>query len=389
MIQAGQAARRARRRCITVEWMFKRYLVNICAILFLLSVGAMSAGAQGGDVFTATGVSVDSRAGDELTAKSQGIATAQKAALRVLLQRLTLRTDHDRLPAPDVAATTALVRDYSVDREKFGGGRYIASLTVRFKPDGIRKLLRDAEIPFAETASRPVLVLTVFQTAGSTNLWEDNNPWWAAWTRLGRLDGLLPMVFPVGDLSDVATVSAEEAVSGDRKALAGAAERYGAAETMVTVASLFVDQFNGTLRVEVATSRYGGNSSDQTVFRRFEATGDSSRDKLLDEAARAIAHEAEENWKRENLLERSVEQRIFVRVPIGGLADWLAVRERLDGITALKEVSVRQLSVDRAMLEIVYLGNADQLRLAMAQADLSLDYSPDTAEWTLISRTGR
>ena len=369
--------------------MFKRYLISVCTIFVLSTVGAISANAQGRDVFTVKGVSVDSRAGDELTAKSQGIARAQKDALRTLLEWLTLRSDHDRLPNPDISAVTALVRDFSVDREKFGGGHYIASLTVRFKPDGVRDLLRDANIPFAETASRPVLVLTVFQTAGSTNLWEGNNPWSAAWSRLGRLDGLLPLVFPVGDLSDVATISAEEAVSGDRAALAEVAKRYGAAETMVTVASLVIDQINGMLRVEVATSRYGGNSSDQTSFRRFEAPGDSSRDALLDKAARAIALEAEENWKRENLLERSVEQRIQVQVPIGGLSDWLSVRKRLGGIAALKDFAIRQLSVDRAVLDIVYLGSTDQLRLAMAQANLTLDYSPDTAEWTLLSRATR
>lgn len=376
-------------RGVTALRMHKHGLLFACAAFAVTWLAGPPASGQARDVFSVGGVPVDERASDELSAKSAGIARAERAALRILLERLTLIDDHDRLPAPDGAAFTALMRDFSVDREKFGGGRYLASLTVRFKADAVRMLLRDAEIPFAETASRPVLVLPVFQTAGTTTLWDDTNPWFAAWSRLGPVNGLLPLLLPVGDLTDVTTISAGEAVLGDQGKLSDVAGRYGSIETLVTVASLTVDQFDGVLRVEVATSRYGGNSSDQTDFRRFEAKTGSSRDDLLDQAARALARGVEEAWKQGNLLERSIEQRIVVRVPFDGLGDWLSIRKRLGGIAALKDVAVLQLSVDRAEIEIVYLGNADQLRLAMAQSDLDLSYSADEAAWTLNSSARR
>ena len=367
-----------------------RKLLSCLLVTFIVLIAStVAAVAQGRDIFSVSGVAVDARAANELAAKSEGIARAQQDALRVLFERLALRRDHDRLPELERSAVIALLRDYSVDSEKFGGGRYLASLTVRFKGDGVRKVLRDAKIPFAETASRPVLVLPVFQTAGSTVLWEDTNPWFAVWSRLGRMDGLLPLLLPVGDLSDVSIISAEEAVLGDKKTLSEIAARYGSGETMVVVASLVVDQAFGILRVEVATSRFGGNSNDQTEFRRFEAKADSARDALLTEAARSIVRDAVDAWKQKNILEESVEQRIVVRVPIGSLGDWLSIRKRLGGIAALKEIAVLQLSIDRADVEIAYLGSADQLRLAMAQSELDLEYSADKAVWTLRSGAGR
>ena len=107
------------------------------------------------------GVAVDSRADNEFAAKSAAIAKGETDAFRVLLERLTLQRDHDRLPNLDRKSVSALLRDFSVDAEKFGGGRYIATLTVRFKAGAVRKLLGDADIPFAETTSRPVLILSL------------------------------------------------------------------------------------------------------------------------------------------------------------------------------------------------------------------------------------
>ena len=369
--------------------MLKNALLAFGAVLVSMAMSANAGFAQGRDIFSVSGVVVDARADNELAAKATGIAQGETDAFRTLLQRLTLQRDHDRLPDPEKEAITALVRDFSVDREKFGGGRYIATLTVRFKADRVRKVLHDADIPFAETASRPVLVLPVFQTAGATALWEDTNPWFAAWSRLGRRSGLQPLLLPVGDLSDVAVISAEEAVLGDKAKLSEIASRYGAGETMVIVASLFVDQTFGLLRVEVATSRFGGNSTGQTEFQKFESQANGSRDQLLDQAAKSVGLAVEDGWKQKIIFERGVEQRIVVQVPIDNLGDWLSVRERLNSIAAVKELHVVQLSVDRAEVELAYLGSADQLRLAMVQSELDLSYAADKAVWTLLSGSGR
>lgn len=360
-----------------------------CGLAVAVILFAVAVHAQGRQTFSVASVAVDARAADEFAAKSNGIAQAQQDALRILFQRMTLAEDHDRLPELESQKVTGLLRDFSVDREKFGGGRYVASLTIRFKADGVRKALRDADIPFAETTSRPILVLPVFQTAGSTILWDDANPWFAAWSRIGRVDGLLPLLFPVRDLSDVSVLSAEEAVLGERGKLSEIADRYAAGEAMVVVAALSVDQADGILRLEVAMTRYGGNSDDRTIFRRFQAEPGETRDALLINAAKTLTHETIEGWKRDNLLERNVEQRIAISVPLRGLRDWLRIREELDTLAALKAIELRRLSIDQAEIEIVYLGNADQLRLALAQRKLDLSYAAETASWTLRSKKGR
>ncbi len=367
--------------------MFVQLATNLLSLCFAASVALISAvfpaWGQSGDVFSVSGVTVDARAADELLAKSSGIARAQRTALRMLFERLTLRDDHDRLPEVDNSTVSEILRDFSIDDERFGGGHYLATLTVRFKPAGVRAQLTGAGVPFAETASRPILILPVFQTAASTLLWADDNPWFAAWTRLRRADGLLPLIIPVGDLADVSDVSADQAVLGESEKLSAIAKRYGARSTIVMVATLGVSKVDGALSLEVAASRYGVDQTDQTTFRRFVGKPGTSRDALFLDTANALVEEAEESWKRGNLLERNIEQWIAVGIPLSGLENWLAIRKRLRAIAGLKKFIVTRLSVDRADVEFLYLGKSEQLRLAMAQSDLELVYAPENATWTL------
>ena len=92
-----------------------------------------------------------------------------------------MRIDHKRLPVMDPKQVATYVKDFNVTNEKNSEIRYLADLTYRFKPNDIRLLLRDNEIQFAETISKPMLVLPVYQIAGAVFLWDDPNPWREAW----------------------------------------------------------------------------------------------------------------------------------------------------------------------------------------------------------------
>ncbi|MEX2617595.1 MAG: DUF2066 domain-containing protein [Alphaproteobacteria bacterium] len=354
-----------------------------CAIALTVSVGARAA-----DAFTVTGVPVDAQAEDELKAKAIGIARGQQAALRQLLMRMTLRADHDRLPAVDAQAVTQMVRDYSIESEKFGGGRYIATLTTRFKPDAVRALLRQANIPYAETASQPVLVLPVFQSAGVSSLWDDPNPWFAAWTRQRLGNVLLPLVVPVGDLQDIAVIGAEQALQGQADRLVEIGARYDTRNVMVVAANLQISPGDGAMRLETVSTLFYEGVQQQTGVRRFDAVAEEPRDTFLDRAARALADEANESWKRDNLLEHGVENSMALYIPLDSLETWLDIRGRLRGIAGMKQVRVVRLSVAFAEVTLSYVGNPAQLRLALAQQDLDLRYNAQDARWTLHADRG-
>ena len=93
----------------------------------------------------------------------------------------------------------------------------------------------------AETVSKLVMVLPVFQSAGALILWDDPNPWRDAWASRPKKQGLVPTLLPLGDLADMASIGAEQAMDGDRQRLNAIAGRYGASDTLVVFGVLRVD----------------------------------------------------------------------------------------------------------------------------------------------------
>lgn len=324
------------------------------------------------EVFTVADVAVDVTAENAAVARETALAEGEQAAFRRLLERLTLRSDHSRLPAVGRGQVAAHVQDLSVAEEKTSAVRYLAKLTFRFKAEAVRRFLSDQGLPFAETPSKPVLVLPVYQAAGAVLLWDDPNPWREAWRKAPIPDGLVPWLLPVGDLPDVAAVGAEQAVAGDEQRLAAVAHRYRTTDTVVASAALGFDPQKGAQVLRVAVARYGASPSRGQTEIEYAANSNESADAFLTRGAAEVARLIEDNWKRENLVQLGREAVAAVSVPITGLGDWLEVRNRLAGVAIVRRADTVLLSRTEVRINLLYIGEPDQLVLALQQADLQL-----------------
>ncbi|MGE4219296.1 MAG: DUF2066 domain-containing protein [Alphaproteobacteria bacterium] len=366
---------------------------HVVALTFaILLMQIPPAGAQTRDVYTATGVPVDEKAADGVEAKRQGLVAGQRTGLRMVMEQITLNEDHDRLPNPGNDAIRGLVRDFSVESEKFGGGRYLAQLTVRFRADGVRQLLQERGIPFAETASGPLVVLPVYQAGGRTTLWDEPNPWLAAWGRYTMTGGLVPLKLPLGDLADVTTINAEQALAGKPENVAAIARKYGAVGALAVAGQLDPAGRDGGPLLQVSMTRYSSGMESSTIVQGYAGRAGTTQDALFDAAVADMVGQLQEAWKRENLLRPGAstsEQWLQVRVPIAQLGDWLAVRDRLNRIPTVTRTEVARLSTREAVLDLRYRGTPEQLRIAMAQQSLNLDYRQDIQNWVLMPAGGR
>jgi hypothetical protein len=336
------------------------------------------AGAAEPDVFTVAGVPVDATAANAVAAREAARLEGERRAVRILLERLTLAADQGRLPRVGDQALPNLVRNFEVAGERSSGVRYLAEYTFRFRPDGIRTLLRNAGVPFTETLSKPVVVLPVLHRAdGVTVLWDDPNPWRDAWANRKVPDGLVPLAVPLGDVEDVAAIDADRAVAGDPKALAAIAARYDAGDALPAVATL---QPTGELEVALRRVAPGGASAAilATVYKPNPGETPAA---LMDRAVAAGAVAVAEAWKRDTMLDASQQGTLTAQVPVGDLADWIAVRNRLGGIPAITGADLVSLAKDGASVTLHYLGDPDRLRLALAQHDLAL--TGIEGSWTL------
>lgn len=320
-----------------------------------------------GDIFTAERVPVDATAVSVNDARDRGLVQGRVTGLRKVIERLVARDDLARVPTVTSTQVIDMVRDFSIANERSSAVRYVADITVRFDPNAVRKLLRNAGIPFAETMSKPLVVVPVLRTAENrTLLWEENNPWRAAWIRTASANGLVPLLVPNAEPKDISAVNLGQAMNRDPGALATLASSYDAGGALIAVA--VVD--GPAIRVALTAVRPGVGNDDLTAG--VAAQPGQSFDDLLAAAARAASTAVEDNWRERNSVTFGTIGQLTALVPIAALKDWLTVRERLTGVSLIERVDLQAITRDRAQVTLYYAGQREQLRLAMSQRDLSL-----------------
>ncbi len=325
------------------------------------------------DVFVVGGISVDETAATAAAARAAAFQLGQQAALAKLLRRLTQRTDHSRLPPVETERLEFMVQALEVANEKTSDVRYLADMTVAFKPDEVRRLLKEARIPFAETLSKPVLVLPVQRQGGELVLWDEPNLWREAWSQLPRSDGLVPLIVPVGDLSDISDIDAVQAADGDPLRLSAIAARYGASDVLVAIAT--PSETASGIRIDITASRVGAPSQPPILF-NVQSADRGARPSLLRTAVDGIAAAVEDAWKSASIIEFDRPGLLVLAVPLTSLEQWVSVERRLKSIASISAVNLVSLTRDSAAVEITHFGDEAQLTTVLAQQDLALEQPP-------------
>lgn len=359
----------------------------VAAIAVLLVAGAMGAAipqnavAQTNGVYTVGDVKVDKTAETAAAAREQAIAAGHVLAFRRLMARLVPDSQRGLLPALTQTDIVPLVLSFEIESEKRSSVRYLGAFKFRFRRTDVRQFLQNSGVGFAETRSKPVLLLPVYEFAGAKLLWDDPNPWFLAWNAVPPSDGLVPVRLPAGDLADIRDISAEQAVAGNVGQLSLIAERYGASAVLVAEASATTDPASGARSLTVATRYFGGTSDGRTAVRSFAYAEGETDAAVIARAAQQVAQQVEEDWKQENLIRFDNQNSLIARIALTDLRQWVEVRRKLERIAFLQRWQLVAMSRRGASVRLTYYGDPEQLRVALAQRDLVLEQG--AVDWLL------
>ena len=399
--------------------------VTVFVVVLVLCAILSAGGAKAESVYTIRDLAVDSSAVSAAEARSLALAKGQRAAFDRLLRRLVLSEDQVLLPVLEYAQITALVDGYVIEKELLSSTRYRANLTIDFNKFGMRKLLRQRKIRFAETRSNDVLVVPVYDTGNGPILWLEPGDWRAAWLARPANEGLVPLILPLGDVIDMAAMDAALAMAPSREALLGLAERYGTQEVVVASAYLelpeppeptaegnsndgITDVGDGTgndaERVSVAetgtsksrrvrgpvegailqlTVHRVGAAAERTTRELLRGAPSDSRESLLARAVGRGMALVEGNWKQANMLRFGRENELRIAVPLNSLGDWVDMRRRLRDLAVVVSIDLAALSRGQADILLHYFGEREQLMLGLEQSDLALNF--ESGGWVLHS----
>ena len=355
-----------------------RFGLLIAVLICLVPVSGQT---QQASIYDIAGIQVDRTADTAATARQEAIVEAHRRAFNRLMARLVPADQRLNLPALAHADIVPMVLSFGIDEEKTSSVRYIGTLSFRFRRAEVRQFLRSAGATFAETRSKPVLLLPVLDSGGAKLLWDDPNPWFTAWNEVPPSDGLVPLRLPVGDLADIRDISAEQAASGSTAQVETIGERYGAATVVIAEAVVDLVSVAGQRNVNVSLRYLGGPWSDQTGIRIFRTLENETDAAALGRIALEMSHQIEEDWKRDNILQLDSRDNLVADIALNELREWVEMRRRLRDIAFLQNTQLVMISRTQATVRLTYFGNPGQLRTALAQRDLILE--PGTVNWVL------
>ena len=335
------------------------------------------------DPFLVRNLVQDIRDSNLVQARNQALLLGQREAYQVLMQRVTAQSDWPRIPKLDDSGIQDLVLDVGIDQEKQGPGRLIATLSVRFKTEGVRKLLRGAGIAYAEWRGRPLMVIPVWQTETAGTVYaEGPNPWRDMW-KAGTPEGLVALSVPDAKLlggmapTTLATVTPDE--------LAGLLTRLNTSDVLVVIAAPGKSE-NGQLKLDLTVAGSGPLASHMSGQRGLGGDAGESQEQLMLRAASELARGLDNEWKAGNLLQYDKQGTLMAMAPLSGFDEWLGLRDRLNRATAVRAYELAALSKTEAALVLHYVGEQGQLESMLMQNGLVLTWEDE--HWALRGTGG-
>ncbi len=372
------------------------------------------------DVFIVARVPVQASGDSATDAKEAAQAAGRRRAMDLLLRRLTTEADWQFLPTLSAGRPAAAVADpsgkapieissgglealesgFEVYNEKASSTSYRAYITYRFKPEAVRRLLKQSKIPYSEAQTRVALVLPVLQTDAGVYLWESNNPWMAAWKLRPLTHELTPMQAPLGDLEDSASITARQALDLNATALATIAARYNVSQVIVAHARLVRKDADNQLSVRLLNAyRETGKAAPEDILghdAEIEEDGTQSQTfsyaaedqdfatkvgevlaqtqlsaptgnfpGLAERAIEAAITRYSSGWKAKTLIDHAKEAVLPVSAFFERLEDWSKIRGALIATPLVGAVQVSALSRRGAEMNMRVFGDPAKVQVAM------------------------
>jgi hypothetical protein len=130
---------------------------------------------------------------------------------------------------------------------------------------------------------------------------------------------------------------------------------------------------SGSLLFKVSISRYGKNESRQPFLTEIKGAEGEGVDSLLIRSAVEIKALIEDQWKAENLLKFESASVLAVALPINNLDEWVEAKRRLAKVAVIENAELVLLSRTKVWLNVHFIGEIEQLKLALAQVDMLLN----------------
>lgn len=329
-------------------------------VLLALPLLAVAVPAHAADnPFMVKDVKVDASAASAAEAFTIAVDEGRQKAWNELIHRLTRQEDWARVPAVETATLKRMTSGYQVADEKRSTTRYVAQVTYTFNGDLVRRFLQGANIAYADTAARPLLVIPM------SPAYNPASPWLAAWSGVRMAGGAVPLDLPAPDALNrnvLAPLDFDSATWSDVQPVASRAHANQAA--LVLAGPVTAGQM--TVRIRLLTP-----AGSQTLGPITVPAGAGPSGAYL-AAAQAAASDIGNSWKARSAIDFNQRSTLTAEIRLDSLATWGHIQQRLANVPVVTNVNVEAMAIGQARIVISYAGTPAQLNDFLSQASLAL-----------------
>ncbi|WP_438726170.1 heavy-metal-associated domain-containing protein [Parasphingorhabdus sp. DH2-15] len=237
--------------------------------------------------FEVSGIKVNITGASAEEARRKGWQLAQRRGWAELW-RSTNR--NGAAPALSDSRLNNIVSGVVIEQEQIGPRRYVATLGILFDRARTGQILG---IRGVRLRSAPMLVIPVFISGGSEQVFESRTPWQRAWANFRTADSSIDYVRPSGAGSESLLLTAGQTGRRDRNWWRLILDNFGAADVLVPIVRLQRQYPNGPVR-GYFTAMFGPDRKKLGSFELTAANGEALDEMLVSGVERmdAIYREA-------------------------------------------------------------------------------------------------
>lgn len=334
-------------------------------LAYILMIIIGFAGMAKADLFLVEGVPVSATAENAVAAKEVALNEAGNKAFKQLMQKIVLSSDAGNIEA-DPAEIVRLIQGFSVAHEKTTATKYMADVSVQFKPKEVQEFMKAKGLPFLAKMPPKFVFIPLFREGSMAQVFDEASPLFQSVKVMSPNSSVYQFVVPTGDLEDMSVATPMVLTGVDMAPLAPLLQKYGTEYALV----LRVTKNGSIYKVEALS--YPENSAAGAGVTFAVSSGSEDVQGVMGQIVKKATSEMEKKWKAYQVEHGTQQNELTVIFPINGLSEWSVLEKRLKGLPFLDQVNVQALHQNKVFVKVVAAEEIETLIQKMKKAGFPL-----------------
>lgn len=326
------------------------------------------------NLYMADMISVSAEANTAVEARDLALNHAVREAFPQMIHRVAL-SDASHVDATP-AEISALVQGVSLANEKTTPTKYMADVTVQFKPKEVQDFLNRNGVLYVTKEPPKYLFIPLFIEGDKAVIFDEQSPLFSAMKKGLSGASVYEFTTPLGDDQDKAAATLSVLNGADLSELNSLLIRYRTDYALL----IRVSKTKNVYKVQAKS--YPENATGEADVLFAVSSASPNVPAVMTQILKKTAGEMEKKWRAAQTQQSDQKGDLTIIFPINGLGEWTAIEKQLKSLPFIDQVTVQALHKNQVFVKLSYAGSTDAVVRKMDRAGFQLKSGYDgTWEW--------